>query len=82
MVLSYSCVSYPFLVAPMHLTVRTNLPDAPDFILEVLASWIQVGTEHEMEELLECRTNFFSYIKSRWVVATRKRYCLVAGTVG
>ena len=50
-----ACVSYPFSAAPMRLAIRKHLPDAQDLIpvLEVLESWLQGGTEHEMEALLK-----------------------------
>ena len=51
----FACVSYSFSSAPMRLAIRKNLPDAQDLvlILEILESWIQGGTEHEMEALLK-----------------------------
>ncbi|KAG9317778.1 hypothetical protein JVU11DRAFT_1998 [Chiua virens] len=54
-----ACVSYPFSAAPMRLAIRKHLPDAQDLvpILEILESWIQGGTEHEMEALLKSLAN-------------------------
>ena len=51
----FACVSYPFSVAPMRLAIRKHLSDAEDLvlILEILANWIQGGTEHEMEALFK-----------------------------
>lgn len=51
----FACVSYPFSAAPTRLAVRKHLPDAQDLvmILEVIESWLQGGTEHEVSALLK-----------------------------
>ncbi|KAF8559460.1 hypothetical protein OG21DRAFT_737554 [Imleria badia] len=51
----FACVSYPFSAAQMRLAIRKYLPDAQDLvmILGILETWIQGGTETEVEALLK-----------------------------